>query len=114
MGALQNLEKGQFGAALNDIETSVKAVFTDEVAPALTMFINTFASDFGAQALALAAGAVGQLIGGTSIQAVAASITPQITAAAITDAEKDGTVVLNALRVQLTAAQGAPVAPLAA
>jgi len=119
MGALQNIEKGQFGAALNDIETSIKNLFTQDIAPALTAFVNQFASDFGSQALALAATSVGQVIAGTPIQTVAATILPQITADAITDGEKDGTVVLNALRVQLTAASssaavtGTPTAPSA-
>lgn len=107
MGALQNLEKGEFEAALNDIETSLKNLFTDEVVPALRTFIHTFASDFGSQALSIAATAVGQAIAGTSIQDIAASVLPQITAAAITDAEKSGETVLNAVRVQLTAQSNA-------
>lgn len=105
MGALQNLEKSQFDAALNDIETSLKAVFTDDVVPALKLFINTFATEFGSQALSLAGTAVASAVSGTSIQSIATTVGTQITADAVTDAEKAGDTVLNAVRVQLTASQ---------
>lgn len=104
-GALNHALHGEFGTALNDIETSLGKLFKDDVVPALKTFIEMFASDFGSQALSIAATAVGQVATGTDIKTIAATVTAQITAAAITDAEKDGTTVLNAVRVQLTAAQ---------
>lgn len=109
-GALNKIEHGEFAAALNDIEVSVGKFFTRDAAPALTTFVKQFASDFGQQALALAGPAAAQVLAGTPIKDVAASLLPQITADAVTDAEKDGTVVLNALRVQVTAAVVAPAA----
>lgn len=72
---------------------------------AVELFAEQFLTPFGQQALSLAGTAVSELISGTPIQTVAANITPQIMADAITDAEKAGDVVLNALRVQLTAAK---------
>lgn len=80
---------------------------------AVELFAQQFLTPFGSQALSLAGSAVGQLLGGNSIQAVAASITPQIVVDAVTDAEKAGSVVLDALRVQLTAAKAQSVTPTA-
>ena len=95
----------------------IESLFTSEVAvaeTALETFAKQFLTDFGKQALSLAATAVGDLLAGKGIKDIAAEITPQITADAISTAEKDGTVVLNALRVQLTAAAAnAPVEPSA-
>lgn len=102
-GALNHALAGDFSTAIADIEKSLGNIFKDDVVPSLKAFIEMFTSDFGSQALSLAGDAVGQLVDGASIQVVAADIMPKITAAAVTDAEKDGTVVLNALRVQLTA-----------
>lgn len=95
---LADMEKG---------EAQVGAV----VVPNLEKFVEQFFTDFGAQALALAEGeAPAVLSGSKTIQQAAADITPQITADATQDAEKDGTVALNAVRVQLTALATAPAA----
>ncbi len=110
MGALQQIEAGNVPAAVNDIETSLGKLFTGDVVPALKLFVTQFLTPFGSQALALAGTAVGEAVSGTPIQTIAASVEPQITADAVTDAEKAGDVVLNAVRVQLTAQSTAPVA----
>lgn len=74
------------------------------VVPALETFCQQFLTAFGAQALSLAeTEAPSVLSGSKTIQQAAADIAPQITADATTDAEKAGTVALNAVRVQLTA-----------
>lgn len=82
------------------------------VVPALEKFTEQFLSDFGSQALTEAEKVAPSVLDGTqSIQDAATSILPLITADAVTDAEKDGTVALNAVRVQLTALTAAPAAP---
>lgn len=93
---LVNKLESEFGLAVTVAENAVE------------LFAQQFLTPFGQQALALAASAVSAVLSGTPFQEVAATITPQITADAITDAEKAGTVVLNALRVQLTATQSTP------
>ena len=77
--------------------------------PALAAFAKQFMSDFGSQALALAEPEAAAVLAGTkTMQQAGADILPQITADAETDAEKDGTVALNAVRVQLTALATTP------
>lgn len=84
------------------------------VVPALETFVDQFLTDFGSQALTLAEGVAPKVLSGEmSIQEAAASIVPGITADAVTDAEKDGTVALNAVRVQITALNSAPAASVA-
>ena len=74
------------------------------VETAVETFVEQFASDFGSQALTQAATLAPSVISGSqTIQEAAATLGTQVTADAITDAEKDGTVALNALRVQITA-----------
>jgi hypothetical protein len=125
--ALDDVVQGDLSAAgteasgaMRDIGTSLKGLFTDDVIPALKLFIQQFASDFGSQALSQAAAlAPAVLSGQTTIQSAAGTLAGQITADAVTDAEKDGTVALNALRVQITAqapnaTSSAPAAPASA
>lgn len=108
-GALNHLLAGDVGTALHDIEVSIGNLFKDDVVPVLKVFITQFVSDFGAQALTAAAPLALQVISGSiTIQAAGAQLGTQLATSAVTDAEKDGTVALNALRVQITAAQAAP------
>jgi hypothetical protein len=80
-----------------------------KIESALETFTDQFLSDFGSQALSQAAALAPAVIAGTtSIQDAAATLGGQITADALTDAEKDGTVALNALRVNITAQTAAP------
>lgn len=75
------------------------------VGDALETFVEQFASDFGAEALAKAEPlAIDVLSGKTDIKTAAITLGTQLEAVAITDAEKSGTVALNAIRVHLTAA----------
>lgn len=105
-GAINHLEHGEVGTAINDIETSVRKFFVDDVSPVLTTFLKQFLSDFGSQALSQAAAlAPGIISGATTIQEAAVTLVGQVTADAATDAEKDGTVALNALRVQIEASK---------
>lgn len=110
-GALNHLLAGDPATALHDVETSLGKLFVKGEtggAAALKTFIAQFATPFGSQALALAGTAVSAAAAGDSIQTIAATVTPQITADAVTDAEKAGEVVLNAVRVQLVAAATPP------
>lgn len=103
MGALQNIEKGDFEAALNDIETSLGKLFNSDVLPALKTFINQFASELGAQLLSDAATVAPTLtvLGGTvSITDAATQLLAKAGAQATSDATN---LALNALRVQVTA-----------
>lgn len=109
-GALNHLLHGEVGTAVHDVVVSTENFFTTTIDPALLAFIKQFASDFGSQALTAAAPLALQVIAGTTtIQAAGATLATQLSADALTDAEKDGTVALNALRVQITAAQVVPV-----
>ena len=108
-GALNKLLAGDISGALNDIEVSLGNLFHDDIVPALKTFIGQFASDFGSQALSQAAALAPAVIAGTtSIQDAAVTLGGQLTVDAVTDAEKDGTVALNAMRVQITAQSPAP------
>src|ERR1700733_3052285 len=105
-GAIEGTDT--WGDVLKKVEQLGGEVIADGET-ALEAFTDQFLSDFGSQALAQAAAlAPGVIAGTTSIQAAAATLGGQITADAITDAEKDGTVALNALRVQITAQTAAP------
>lgn len=89
---LLNKIKELGGELINDGET------------VLETFAEQFASDFGTQALSQAETLAPTVIDGTqTIQQAATTLLGQVTADAVTDAEKDGTVALNALRVQITA-----------
>jgi hypothetical protein len=105
MGALQNLEKGDFYDALKDIENSLSNVFTSDLIPALKTFINQFASDFGAKVLSDAAVLAPEVVSGTvGIVAAGTQLLQQAASQAGSIATQDAvTVALNALRVQVTA-----------
>lgn len=98
----------------SDVWADIKKGFSQlgqVVVPALETFVDQFLTDFGSQALALAEPEAQKIISGEkTIEQAAADLIPQIAAVAVTTAEKDGTVALNALRVHLTALQSAPVA----
>ena len=107
-GALNHLLHGDVGTAIHDIEVSIGNIFKDDVVPALKAFIEQFLSDFGNQALSVGATLAPKVISGEiSMQDAGAQIASQLASIAVTTAEKDGTVALNALRVQITAAQQA-------
>lgn len=109
-GALNHLLAGDFGTAVHDVEVSIGNLFHDSVVPALKVFITQFVSDFGSQALSAAAPLALQVIAGSITMTEAGTqLAEQLGPLAITDAEKDGTVALNAIRVQITAAQTTPV-----
>jgi hypothetical protein len=110
-GALNKFESGQWSAGFNDILVSAEnllgRVETDAekaAAVALKTFVSQFATPFGQQALGLAATAATDVLQGQSVPQIAATIAPQITADAVTDAEKAGQVTLDAVRVALSGA----------
>jgi hypothetical protein len=111
-GAINKVEHGEFAAALNDVEVSIGKLFKDDVLPdaklALSTFVSQFATPFGSQALSLGVTAVADAAEGQNIQQIAAAVGPQITADAVTDAEKAGEVTLNAVRVAITAQAASP------
>ena len=105
-----------FGIALNVIQGKEPlSDFTSKVSSLLTPAVNSaekvianfvaqFASDFGAQMLTSAETLAPKVISGElTIQDAGKQLMATATTDAITDAEKDGTVALNALRVQITA-----------
>lgn len=105
MSLIGQLRAGDFGGALHKIEDGIGEFFTS--APnVIETFIKQFASDFGLDMLSKAEALAPQVLSGTlTIQAAGATLLAQASAVAITDAEKDGTVALNALRVQIEAAK---------
>lgn len=105
-----------FGIALNVIEgkeplsdftSKVSSLLRPDVSAgetAVANFVAQFASDFGAQMLNGAETLAPQVLSGQlTIQAAGTQLMATATTDAVTDAEKDGTVALNALRVQITA-----------
>lgn len=114
-GALNKFEHGEFAAGFHDISVSLENVLglaASDAALAIKTFASQFATPFGSQVLGLAVSAATGALQGQSVTQIAATIGPQITADAITDAEKAGQVTLDAVRVAVTAqlAIAAPVA----
>lgn len=107
---VRNVVDGQ--EPIGDIFTKVGQLAGGVVIPvenALESFVKQFATDFGQQALAQAAALAPAVISGeTSIKDAASTLGGQLTTDAVTDAEKDGTVALNALRVQIEAQKATP------
>ena len=101
IGIIRNAIEGK--QSWSDVRHKIEALVGASVIDPLKLFTNQFASDFGKQALKIAADDVTKVLAGASIKDVAANIVSQLSDVAVTVAEKDGTVALNALRVHLTA-----------
>lgn len=108
-GALNKFEHGEWQAGVHDLMVSAEALAgrvesdaAKAAAVALKTFVSQFATPFGAQVLGLAATAGADLLQGKSVPDIATEIAPQITADAVTDAEKAGQVTLDAVRVVLS------------
>lgn len=83
-----------------------------EVGSDVESFVKQFFTDFGKQALDLTIQYAPQVISGAlTINEAKDTVLPLITADAVTDAERDGAVVLDALRVHITNLLAAPPAP---
>lgn len=104
-GIAINVLKGR--EPLPDFTSKVSALLKLTVSTAETVvanFVAQFASDFGAQMLNGAETLAPKVLSGElTIQAAGTQLLATATTDAVTDAEKDGTVALNALRVQITA-----------
>jgi hypothetical protein len=110
-GALNKFEHGEFSAGFHDIVVSLENVLgvaASDAALAIKTFASQFATPFGSQVLGLAVTAATGALQGQSVTQIAASITPQITADAVTDAEKAGQVTLDAVRVAVTSQLALP------
>lgn len=104
----------EFDRAVTYVETEAKAAltgvenfFSKDVDPLLVTFFTQFLTDFGKAALKDAAQFVEALMdSSTDIKTAGNTLLGQLKDQGITTAEQDaGTVVMNALRVQLTNAQ---------
>ena len=99
--------KEPIGDLVSKVESLVGNAFGGSVKVVenvLETFGEQFVTDFGSEMLTKAeALAPAVITGTTSIKDAGAQLMADATTAAITDAEKDGTVALNALRVQITA-----------
>ena len=104
----------------SDVESKAKAIVIQDAVDPLIAFGKQFLTDFGRAALKEAQADVQTLLPqvlanpsaiGTTIAAATPGILSRLEAQAITTAEQDATTVVgNALRVQLTAAQVTTVA----
>lgn len=116
MGAIQNLEKGQLGAALNDIVSWVEGgvAALESQFPIIGQFLTQFTSDLGQKVLSDAEALAPSVIAGTtSFTAAAATLANQAVMAGLATAESDAAAVaMNALRLYVSAP--VPAAPPAA
>lgn len=107
MNIIKELEAGNIDVVLGKL----KSLFVSNVVDPVEVFAKQFLSDFGKAALAEAAQYVPQLIQnpsaiGTLIPIIASDLEKQAIKIAGTDALQDAnTIIGNALRTQLTAAQ---------
>jgi hypothetical protein len=107
MGALQNLEKGNVIAALNDIVTSIKSEFTsiESEFPELGTFISQFDTDFGKAALTAGKAFVADIKAGTvPLLTAAEQLVEQVGVDAFNIAKTDALAIAgNALGVLVRA-----------
>ena len=103
MSLIGELRAGDFAGALRKIQSEV-GDFLSAAPSVLETFAKQFASDFGLDMLNKAEVLAPQVLSGAvTIQQAGATLLAQAGVEAVTDAEKDGTVALNALRVQIEA-----------
>ena len=103
MSLIGQLRQGDISGAIKKIEDAITEIFI--AAPTvLETFAKQFATDFGLDMLNKAEALAPQVLSGAvTIQDAATTLLAQATKVAVSDAEKDGTVAFNALRVHVEA-----------